>query len=543
MNPPWFFRERPKVNGLKRLTQGRAQFVPFLEPLEDRSLLSVIPTVTFIDGTVGQPLPNQSSNIITNYQPSTTSTNDLTITFSIAYSGSAIGFVSYSFTHNLNDFTTIPAVVNGTQLPFAASSGTSNFVTFTGGNQVQSTAWQLIQFQLNLSPTQNEPIATGTSYSVSLSAFDAPGGATLQVTVAGSNASGNATAGPAGLIRFNWSATATPAANNPSGIPDGAPNSGSDWSFSNINGSSAFTITLANLSFFARQDSNSGQVYTAGNAVFTSATDFLRKDLTGPGYNSASVPGYYISTGSPTGSSSIDRRSNANLNSLVVSETSPGFYLTLSITQEISQRSSSPSAQATWTGLRPPLETPLAKPESPSIKVGWWSSREEANSPPGTIRSIQQTEINSHTMENMVASILLSLQLTEADHQVQDMAQAAEPWADLFDKSDIFPVALAQGNQCAAPLDDADNSLNQLFEGMALNEAIPLSSEMHVPEQNAGTAVSYASHSRKAASGWGWRVLGECMATVLLALYWPGAIWPQTPQLAKSQKKQPIDVR
>jgi hypothetical protein len=144
-------------------------------------------------------------------------------------------------------------------------------------------------------------------------------------------------------------------------------------------------------------------------------------------------------------------------------------------------------------------------------------------------------------MENMVASILLSLQLTEADHQVQDMAQAAQPWADLFDKSDIFPIALAQGEQRAAPLGDVDNSLNQLLEGMALNEAVPLSSEMPVPEQNAGTAGSYASNSRKAASGWGWRVLGECMATVLLALYWPGAIWPQTPQLAKTKKSNQID--
>jgi hypothetical protein len=187
------------------------------------------------------------------------------------------------------------------------------------------------------------------------------------------------------------------------------------------------------------------------------------------------------------------------------------------------------------------LEAPLAKPELPSIKVGWWLDREETNSIPGTIRSLQLAETNGHAMENMVASILLSLQLTEADHQVQDMAQAAQPWADLFDKSDIFPIALAQGEQRAAPLGDVDNSLNQLLEGMALNEAVPLSSEMPVPEQNAGTAGSYASNSRKAASGWGWRVLGECMATVLLALYWPGAIWPQTPQLAKTKKSNQID--
>ncbi len=393
---------------------------------------------------------------------------------------------------------------------------------------------------MNLSSIQNEPVATSTSYSVSLSAFDTASGATLQVTVAGSNVSDHAPAVTAGRILFGVSDATSPATIDP--ILIGASNSGNVWSFLNTHGPAIFTIYLANLSFFTRQNSSASQVDMDGTASFALATDYLDKITSiNPGYNLPSVPGHYFSTGSPIGQSGIDRRSNANLNSLVVSETSPGFYITLSITQEISQRSSSASAQATWTGLRPPLEAPLAKPESTSIKVGWWSSREETNSAPGAIRSPQLAESDSHAMENMVAGILLSLQLTEADHQVQDMAQAAEPWADLFDKSDIFPIALAQGEQRAAPLDDVDNSLNQLLEGMALNEAVPLSSEMPVPEQNAGTAGSYASNSRKAASGWGWRVLGECMATVLLALYWPGAIWPQTPQLAKTKKSNQID--
>jgi hypothetical protein len=358
--------------------------------------------------------------------------------------------------------------------------------------------------------------------------------------VAGSNVSDHAPAVTAGRILFGVSDATSHATIDP--ILIGASNSGNVWSFLNPNGPSTITITLANLSFFTRQTSDaSPMVDRTGNTDFALVTDSPGKTTSiSPGYNSALIPGYYISTGSPTGPS-IDRRSNTNLNSLVLSETAPGFYLTLSITQEISQRPSSASAQATWTGLRPPLEAPLAKPESPSIKVGWWLGREEMNSIPGTIRSLQLAETNGHAMENMVASILLSLQLTEADHQVKDMFQAAEPWADVFDKSDILTIALAQGDQRAAPLDDVDNSLNQLFEGMALNEAVPLSSEMHVPEQNGGTAGSYASNSRKPASGWGWRVLGECMATVLLALYWPGAIWPQTPQLAKTKKSNQID--
>jgi len=536
MNPPWFFREKRKVNSLKHPTRGRARFVPVLEALEDRSLPSVVPSLTFIDGTIGQSLASQSSNITTNYQPTTTTT----FTFGIAYSASAIGFVSYSFTNGVSNLTAIPPFVNGTQHSNAAGTGTSNFVISPSGNQIQSTAWQLIQFQLNLSPTQNEPIATGTSYSVSLSAFDAASGAMLQVTVVGSSVSGN---GTSGRIILSASDVVSSAANNPSLTPSSLSNSGNAWSFLNPNGPSTFTITLANLSFFTRQGSTASQmVDTAVTANGMFVTDYIGKIVPiSPGYNSTLVPGHYFSTDSPSAQPGIDRRSNANLNSLVVSETTPGFYLTLSITQEISQRSSSASAQATWNGLRPPLETPLAKPESPSIKVGWLSGGEETNSAPGAIRSLQLAETNGHAMEKMVAGILLSLQLTEADHQVQDMAQAAEPWADLFDKSDILPIVLGPGEQRPASLGDVDNSLSQLLEGMALTEAVPLSSEMPVPEQNAGAAGSYASNSRKAATGWGWRVLGECMATVLLALYWPGAIWPQTPQLAKTKKSNQID--
>jgi len=173
----------------------------------------------------------------------------------------------------------------------------------------------LIQFQLNLSSTQNEPIATGTSYSVSLNAFDTASGATLQVTVAGSNVSDHAPAVTAGRILFGVSDATSPATIEP--ILIGASNSGNVWSFSNINGSSAFTITLANLSFFTRQGSTTSQIVdTAVTANGMLVTDYIGKIVSiSPGYNSTLVPGHYFSTGSPAGQSGIDRRSNANLNS------------------------------------------------------------------------------------------------------------------------------------------------------------------------------------------------------------------------------------
>src|SRR5207244_9696180 len=96
----------------------------------------------------------------------------------------------------------------------------------------------------------------------------------------------------------------------------------------------------------------------------------------------------------------------------------------LSITQEISQRSSSPAAQTTWTGLRPPLEAPSRGPESPAIKVGLSSDNEEAKA--SAVRDVHvQKEADSRPMEIMVANILEALQRAKAEDRARDIAQTA----------------------------------------------------------------------------------------------------------------------
>jgi hypothetical protein len=533
---PWFRLAMPASSRVSRSQTPRdrrhkplARFVPRLEALEDRCLLSVIPTVAFIDGTVGQ---TQWNSVSDNSQPVRNSNYQANISVTIAYSGSAIGFVSLTSAGSVGLSPTGQTISNATQISLVTSSGNASFLPVQTANQVQDTAWQYFQFQLSLSSNQNADALTGASYSVSLSTL---GDTALKLKIVGPDAtSGNV--GTSGLITISGANAVIRHATDPHVSSGDAIASGINLSFSNPTGPSTITITLTNLSSLPDpQSPTPATTYAASYDAFATADGNFNARVFEYKSASPSLLGGYFPSGSPIGQTGAERRT-INSNSLVVAEIGSGFYLTLSMTQEISQRSSSAQAQATWTGLRPPLETPLAKPESGSIKVGWWSSREETNSTPGTIRSFQLAETNSHTMENMVASILLSLQLTEADHQVQDMAQAAEPWADLFGKSDISTIVLGPGEQRPASLGDVDNSLDQLLEGMALNEAVPLSSEMHVPEQNAGTAGSHASNWRKAASGWGWRVLWECMATVLLALYWPGAIWPQTPQLAKRQR-------
>jgi hypothetical protein len=537
MNPPWFLVPRKGAKAPRNSTPvRRSRFVPRLEALEDRSLLSVVPTVTFLDGTVGQPLANQASSPTISPQPTTFSTYDLNVTVSIAYSGSTINFVSYSSSSSVNEFTIDVPTSNGT--PSALVSGNTNYVTFQNLSQTQTASWQWIQLQLNLSSASTNPVASNLGPAVTLVANDGTDGALLQFTLAGSNTSGSETAGIARLFGSDSPST-TPLVDGSSG-GTGATTPTSAWYFSNPHGPSTLTITLANLSFFASR-TLTDQAVVAGYAFFSSVADSFHKYSIVPENNLSNVLGNYLPAGGLSGQPVGMPRSIAP-NSLVVGGTTPGFYLTLSITHELSLRSSEPSAQATWTGLRPPLESPLANPGSACIKLGFWSARDETNINPGIMPGLPLAENNSHAMENMVANILVSLQLADADHQAKEIAQANELSTNdpESQRANIFFAALGLEPRADSDLiDNPDDSLNQLLERMALAESVHLTSEMHEPEQDARPA--YASNSRKATSGWGWRVLGECMATVLLALYWPGVIRPGLTARSKASKEvQPL---
>jgi hypothetical protein len=538
MNPPWFLVSRKGAKAPRNSAPvRRSRFVPRLEALEERSLPSVVPSVTFIDGTVGQPIANQSSSLTASPQPTGSNTYDLNITFSIAYSGSTIGFGSYSSSSSINEFTINIPTSTGSHS--ALVSGNTNYITFQNLSQTQTASWQRIQLQLNLSSASTDPVALNLGSAVALVASDAASGATLQFTLAGSSNSVIATAGTVMFFSLDSPST-TPMVNSPSGSISGTKPT-SAWYFSNPHGPSTLTITLANLSFFASK-TLTVQTDVAGYAVFSSVADSLQKNSTTP-ENNLSKLGNYLPADGFSGQLIMPRMTMSN--SLVVGGTTPGFYLTLSVTHEISQRSSSPSAQATWTNLPPPLEAPFARTGSASTKVSWWSGREETNSTTGIIPSPQLPEGNSHAMENMVANILVSLQLTEADQdewggargegRVQS-AQAREMTANNSESQGTNTFFVAFGDEPRAdsdPLDNLDNSLNGLLEGMALTDAVPPFSDVLWPEQNTGGTHAFNS---KTSYGWGWRVLGECMATVLLALYWPGAIWPHLTPSSKGSK-------
>src|SRR5262249_7494925 len=117
-----------------------------------------------------------------------------------------------------------------------------------------------------------------------------------------------------------------------------------------------------------------------------------------------------------------DRRPISNHNSLVWTDAGAGLHLTVSITQEISQRSSSSAAQATWTGLRPPLEALLARPQTPATKIEVSFSETTAN---GVTGVRDQDETNSRPMEIMVANILTALQQAKVENRAEEIDQAA----------------------------------------------------------------------------------------------------------------------
>src|SRR6266481_5844229 len=119
MMSPWFRLAKPAwrrvANLPPRSTPVAARFVPRLEALEDRCLLSVIPTVAFIDGTVGQ---TQWNSVSDNSQPVTNSSYQANISVTIAYSGSAIGFVALTSAGSMNFSPLGQTLSNATQTYF-----------------------------------------------------------------------------------------------------------------------------------------------------------------------------------------------------------------------------------------------------------------------------------------------------------------------------------------------------------------------------------------------------------------------------------------
>src|SRR3989442_4668634 len=108
MNPPWtpIAKSKPDPSGRRNPAKPRAYFVPCLESLEDRCLPSVIPYITFADGTVGQPVAGQSIQTQDNSLQPTLTGYQADISITVAYSGTAINYVTYT---SVGAVTLIPA--------------------------------------------------------------------------------------------------------------------------------------------------------------------------------------------------------------------------------------------------------------------------------------------------------------------------------------------------------------------------------------------------------------------------------------------------
>src|SRR6266851_816885 len=106
MNPPWNRLVRPKGPGRSEPRKRSPRFVPCLESLEDRCLPSVIPYITFADGTSGQPVAGQSSQTLENSLQPTLTGYQADISITVAYSGTAINYVTYT---SVGAVTLIPA--------------------------------------------------------------------------------------------------------------------------------------------------------------------------------------------------------------------------------------------------------------------------------------------------------------------------------------------------------------------------------------------------------------------------------------------------
>src|SRR5216683_6171710 len=123
MNPPWNRRVRLKGSGRLEPRKRWPRFVPCLESLEDRCLPSVVPSITFTDGTVGQPVASQSIQTQDNSLQPTLAGYQADISVTVAYSGTSISYVSYASLGSVTLFPVGTSSFNTVAYPIIAGSG------------------------------------------------------------------------------------------------------------------------------------------------------------------------------------------------------------------------------------------------------------------------------------------------------------------------------------------------------------------------------------------------------------------------------------
>jgi len=536
INPPWsrLAKRRPDANGRQRPRQRPIRFIPCLESLEDRSLPSVIASIVFSDGTPVHPATFQPVDNPSSYQQVNAANSQAIINVTIGYMGSAIEFFYFSSGSSFN-----LQVSNVSNNPTNYRNGSFDTLVPSTGNQSQAVLSQAFNFDSNGTSFQTELALSVTSYSVNVDTLKSPGATTFTFDLAEQDAAGNKTNSNPIMIQFDGSAQTFLASGTSKSTQ--IENTASELSLTvtNASGLSNILITITNLGSHSAQSSPLSQSQGESDVIFRYA-DFV-KIMADAGDGNGSVIsgvfGHFLLSANPGGQPRQDRNPVIGASSLVVADTPPGFYLTLSISQDISQRAASPSAQATWTGLRPPLEAPPAKPESSNSKWGWASFNEEKNSNSNVAHGGRvPSETDFGPMEIMVANIFRSLKEAKAEDQPKDIARFADRESE---EAEFEPnsegwisnpsLAWEQPGE-PDPQGDVNVSLNQLLRGMALKQTIALAypDKNAGPEENKDAVIRQRASPRKKESSWGWRVLAECMATALMALCWPGVIWNGT---------------
>jgi len=391
---PWSLKtERPARRA------GRAGFVPRLELLEDRCLPSVDPIVIFDPGTTWQLVGSSASPAVDPVQTSSL-IFPANVGATITYGQTGLPFFWYVATGNvlMRADAFLPDDVTGPWLFSTTALAANNPIS----NQ--------IRLSLSLSSSQLGTADTAQTYNISAHVLNTSNGVAVKITVASSDMGI-----VAGLLNVQVQGDSIPTFANSSANPNLS--SSSEFLFSNSTGVAGLTILLPGVS--APQSTT----LTTGKAdIFVAYGLASHLNPTGVSLtNSFQIISNYF--GSIDHQASSIRQPMSNFNSLVLADTGPGLYLTLSITHEISQRSSSPAAQATWTGLRPPLES-LLRPELRASHAALPADQEDKN--PGAIAEVNsQDEADSRPMEIMVATILEALQQAKVDDRAKDIAQTA----------------------------------------------------------------------------------------------------------------------
>jgi len=517
-----------EVIGRPRCRVRRGGFVPRLEVLEDRCLLSIVPTLALGANTTWLPVAGASGTIdpVSTQTISTDHSTSLSVTFHYSQAGIQL---QYIITGNLN------VVIAGT---LTSQNAGNTFVLDTTAPFYDTNDPQAASFNLTLSLFGSQTgLAAPTNLQVAIQATETNNAASLSFMISGADISGARLASSPAIFYF-------PNQNITTAIGVSTNAQTNDIAIQSLTGIPSFSITFArpNVVTNAQTVTTSG-TYSArdsvGYAVLIASSDGVVLDRAPKFFNPSEK-------GLPS-----DRGTISTYNSLVVADSGPGFHLTLSITQEISYRSSSPAAQTTWTGLRPPLEAALRGRELRTTKVELSSEDTNARSFAG-VRD--RDEADNRPMEIMVANILTALQQAKAEDRTREIAQTAAPETTPIDMDppqwDSQPVAFwpreehgemdALGNNIALPL-------NELLGETALKEPMnPVVNQGPPGLEQSGPVPKHSLTSRRrTASRLSWLPLAESVVAVFAALGWPGAIWLGQPTSWKHEQrpKNPAPAR